>query len=62
MLDHLPGLFRAGVRIGGGVRAGVGMEEERGKETAQKCNTSYSGAVCGCSHPGKENTTRSQET
>ena len=62
VLDHLPGLFRAGVRIGGRMRAGVGMEEERGKEAAQKCNTGYSGAVCGCSHPGKENTTRSQET
>lgn len=54
VLDHLPGLFRAGVRIGGGVGAGVGMEEERVKETARTCNASYSGARCGCSHPGKE--------
>ena len=31
VLDHLPGLFRAGVRVGGGLGAGVEWKKREGK-------------------------------
>lgn len=47
--------FRTGVRVGVGVGQVLEWKRERGKETAQKCNTIYSGAMCGRARPGKEN-------